>query len=514
MPIHKSTIILFSFLEGLAVMCVELFGTKIFAPFFGTALHVWASVIGMTLISLCAGYYVGGKLSLSKNCENFLPYIVWGGTVFFMLLPLAGPSIITFSLKAGIYAGTIIAASLVLFPSLFFFAMINPLLIAGARMEPELSGKSTGIIYAASASGAIIAALIFGFILIPDFGINLPIFILTGCFGFVVIAFSFGNKKPITTCLGIILVVSGISAVLANHYSNEKYRQHRIWYESDGLLGQVSVIDHYHDRPNRMLYLNGISQTNEDIESGISNGLYVHRISAASSFKPPGSKALILGMGGGSLAKEFITLGFKTDICEIDRRMANVSASFFGLDTSKMNIFIDDARHYINICPHKYDIIVFDIALGEIQPSHLFTTETFENLKKLTARDQAFIFFHYTDRGYGSQASQSLCKTLQSSGFVVKEFIPKPGLEDDILFIAMTSQPDMSQFIPDRQNKCCTLFGKMELLVALQSVPVKNALVLQDDKPLLDIINSTTTLYYRELALKNLILKRRTGENF
>ncbi|MBA3971597.1 MAG: fused MFS/spermidine synthase, partial [Bacteroidetes bacterium] len=366
--------------------------------------------------------------------------------------------------------------------------------------------------------GAVFSVLFLGFFIIPNFGISTPIYLLTSFLGMVVIAMSKkeGEKKFVfaTATLGIVLVVLGVISTFTFTKTKTVFKMHKILYETEGLLGQVTVIDHFHGEPNRMLYVNGISQTNEDLKTGISNGLYVHRISVTSSFKPEGSDVLILGMGGGSLVKEFLDLKFNVDICELDERMSIVSKDFFGLDTSKATITIDDARHFINTSSKKYDIIVFDIALGEIQPSHLFTTEAFQELKRLLKDDQSFVFFHYTDRSKKLLASRSICKTLESAGYAVKEFIPKPGLEDDKVFVALITPPDMKKFIPGRQNKCCEKFGSRELLVGLKPVNTSEAFILTDDLPQLDILNKETSIYYRNQTIKELLLKRMTGVNF
>ena len=44
-------------------MAVELLGAKMMAPFFGSSLYVWASILGVTLGGLAIGYFSGGFLS-------------------------------------------------------------------------------------------------------------------------------------------------------------------------------------------------------------------------------------------------------------------------------------------------------------------------------------------------------------------------------------------------------------------------------------------------------------------
>lgn len=518
MRFSKSVVFFFAFLEGLAVMSVEFLGAKILAPYFGTSLQVWTSVIGITMFALALGYYLGGKYSTHKNGSIILIHVIFAGGLFLLLMPISSTPIILLVSKTSIYTGSILSSILLLLPAITCFGMMNPILIGNGSKELEESGNQTGIVYSASTLGAVFAVLLLGFFIIPFIGISIPVYLLTSFLGIIILLLSIRKEKGrfmiAPLLMGILLFASGVSAALSLTQEKTVYKQHKVLYESEGLLGQISVIDHFHNDSSRMLYVNSVSQTNQNIKSGISNGLYVHRIAVTSSFKPAGSKVLIMGMGGGSLAKEFIDLKFKVDICEIDERMIQISKDFFGLDTSKVSITIDDARHFINTCSKKYDIVVFDIALGEIQPSHLFTTEAFKELKRLLNNDQSFVFVHYTDHGNQLLASHSICKTLESAGFLVKEFIPKPGLEDDKVFVALTSAPDMKLFIPGRQNKCCESAGSLQLMVSLQPVNIDGAIVLTDDKPLLDIINKETTVYYRNLTIKELLLKRMKGDNF
>ncbi|MCB1670545.1 MAG: fused MFS/spermidine synthase [Pseudomonadales bacterium] len=51
------------FLTGAAVMIIELLGTRIIAPFYGSSLYVWTSVIAVTMMALAVGYYAGGFLA-------------------------------------------------------------------------------------------------------------------------------------------------------------------------------------------------------------------------------------------------------------------------------------------------------------------------------------------------------------------------------------------------------------------------------------------------------------------
>ncbi|MDA0747872.1 MAG: fused MFS/spermidine synthase, partial [bacterium] len=52
-----------AFLAGAALMGLEIVGSRILAPYFGSSIFVWGSLIGVVLAALSAGAYMGGRLA-------------------------------------------------------------------------------------------------------------------------------------------------------------------------------------------------------------------------------------------------------------------------------------------------------------------------------------------------------------------------------------------------------------------------------------------------------------------
>ena len=52
-------------------MAVELAGAKMIAPFYGTSLYVWASVLAVTLGGLTTGYFIGGWATYRYPPQNY-----------------------------------------------------------------------------------------------------------------------------------------------------------------------------------------------------------------------------------------------------------------------------------------------------------------------------------------------------------------------------------------------------------------------------------------------------------
>ncbi len=95
--------------------------------------------------------------------------------------------------------------------------------------------------------------------------------------------------------------------------------------------------------------------------------------------------ALILGLGGGDLAKIFEKIKplWKTTFIEIEPEIIFVAKKYFGIDnTIKRTIVIGDAKDYMTYNRSRYDIVIVDLYSGDSVPKFVTALNFLEQVSQ------------------------------------------------------------------------------------------------------------------------------------
>jgi spermidine synthase len=92
--------------------------------------------------------------------------------------------------------------------------------------------------------------------------------------------------------------------------------------------------------------------------------------------RQPGA-LLLIGVGGGSVIKDFAARGWRVDAVEIDPVVVKVARRDFGLEESEGRVYTMDGRLFLKSRGEAYDVIVMDAYGSSSIPFHLVTVESF-----------------------------------------------------------------------------------------------------------------------------------------
>src|SRR6266536_3812400 len=107
-------LILLVFVAGACSLAVELSASRLLAPYFGTSLFIWANLIGLILLYLTAGYWLGGRLADRHPTREALYHVTALAAVFTGIIPvLARPILYLSSIGFATYSLGIFWGSLV-----------------------------------------------------------------------------------------------------------------------------------------------------------------------------------------------------------------------------------------------------------------------------------------------------------------------------------------------------------------------------------------------------------------
>ncbi len=431
-------------------MATELCGSKLISPYFGSSLYVWASVIAITLGSLAAGYFYGGKLSLKENKTKILASVLALSAAYMGFMPIITNIFAAIAVNASLVSAVVVASAVLLFFPMFLMGAASPIIISIQTQNNNESGRISGLVYSISTVGGIISTFLCGFYFIPEFGISNTLIAFASILA-VSLLFLFQKKDNFK-------IVTVLLALLVLGFSNKTPLKNCI-YQVDGMLGKLNVIDDTitENLTVRKLLVNNVVQSEMNLQSNISISQYVTVLDSNIS-SSQNKKALVLGLGGGLTSNLLIKKGFNVTGVELDERIIKIGFDYFNLNKNVIAV-CDDGRHFINQSKEIYDLMLIDIFKAEEQPSHVLTIESLKKIKKMLSKDASLIInWHGYTEGERGIGTSILLNTLTESGFKYK-IASTSDKEDErnLVIFASLRGPFVKQFEVNPKVKTTTL---------------------------------------------------------
>lgn len=311
------------FAVGAITMIVEMLGFGIIAPHFGIALVVSSNIIGIVLLGLALGYFLGGKLADRKLRINFLSGLMLAAGLYLGFV-FAFKDLIMSVVRIetpGIALGSLISLIILFLPLNLFLGMILPYSLKLKIKEPAGMKKITGSAYALSNIGSITGVFLTGFTLIPNLTINNILIISASVLVATAIFLSPKNKFWI---FAVPLFYFAFTAAEKIDYKNFNKANNRLSIDGAVIIdkSKLKKLDDANSQYSRIEIYEGTDESsgkavrlmriNKELHSGTfldSDELifrYAQFNELGGYFNPDAKKALLIGGGGYSYAKYFL----------------------------------------------------------------------------------------------------------------------------------------------------------------------------------------------------------------
>lgn len=367
------------FISGAVGMIFEITGSRVLAPYLGTSLPVWTSLIGIILGSLSLGYFLGGRLADKFLSKKTLSFVLAAAALFIGLTAISN-NLVLFLLGRfvdNINLGAVIASLVLFAPAGIFLGIVSPYAIRLKLDSLDKSGSLVGRLYAISTVGSIVGTFAAGFWLIPFLGTALILYTLS--LVMVLAALSVSGRKFFlvkTSLFAVLVVIFYASSAVGASLSSERFdidtKYNRFWiYEKDYYGSPIRALRTDPFGIQAAVYLDNPDELVFD---------YLKFFRIAEHFRPEAKKALLIGGGVYTFPRDYIKRNpaAKIDAVEIDDRLSGIAKDyFFFRDDPRIKIINEDGRTFLNRNQEKYDHVFLDAFNSHISiPFQLTTKET------------------------------------------------------------------------------------------------------------------------------------------
>ena len=377
-------------------MTYEIAAGRVLAPFFGTSLLTWTTVIATVLGGFSLGSALGGFVAERPRAVAIRNVRV--ALIATAVLMAVSPTLLGAFHSSGARGtwGMIVTVVFVFFPASVAVTLPSPLLAKLAiEARPGREGSSLGIVMAAGSVGAIFGAILAGFVTLPLIGGTMT-FAACGAAALLCLPFLRGGEpvsKGITAAAVGFVAFAGIAGTPSCQFESG-----------------LSCL-HVDERgPEVRLISDGIMQASErrvppgTDDDTVGLGLSYTEWIWSRMQRDLGPAPSVLFIGGGGYTLPTKLLATRPDAIavavEIDPLVTEVVLAHMpragemiaraGYDASgptsasgRLGLVHADGRVYLNETDRRFDSVVMDAFSSNSVPAHLVTVETFARLRQI-----------------------------------------------------------------------------------------------------------------------------------
>ncbi len=453
------------FTSGFVTLGVELSASRLLEPAFGSSQIVWAALIGMILLYLALGAWLGGRLADRYPRRAVLDGVLTAAAVGVALIPLFSRPVLQMA-ATGLEAfapgllGGALAAILLLFsiPVLLLGTAstwaVRLLLDASPPADARI-GARVGRLYAVGTVGSLLGAFVPVLWLIPAIGTRLTFFALALTLLVVLTAGAIGRRHiwlPLAALLLVAALAFWSGADRSIRAGWDDGTRGPIIFEDESRFNYIAVRQwgsERHLKLNDGIGIHSVYHPNAVLSDGIWDYfLLAPLFRNGAGAQPAPESLLVIGAAAGTVS------GLYADIygpnvamtgVELDPEILDVGRAFFAMDRPNLTTVAADGRHFLAQQPAgaRWDVIAVDAYRPPYIPFHLTTAEFFASVRD-HLRDDGVLAMNVgrTATNYALvDAMVATVRTVFPTVFLIDEPGPVTTLGNTLLVATMQPQP-------------------------------------------------------------------------
>jgi predicted membrane-bound spermidine synthase len=386
------------FVVGTGSLGAEIAAVRLLAPYFGASTIVWANTIGIVLVALSVGYWLGGRLAdrhpnMRALCLTALLAALLLAAVPFAADPLLDVAVDALDeISAGAFIGSLVAVLLLVAVPVLLLGTVSPWAIRLGVQSVEEAGTVAGRLYALSTAGSLVGTLLSALVLIPLVGTRRTFLVFALAIAVVAVL----GLRPVRRWAAAPAVIAALIALPVGTLKAKTDSDAHVIHEAETEYQYARVLQY--DDGSRTLELNegqaqhsvceaecdpgpaGPRNPSSVLTGDVWDGHLVDHFAGRST---PPRRVAILGNAAGTTSRAYEEFFPRTrvDGVEIDAELSEIGRRYFDMNNPRLHLYHEDARPFLRRIDARYDVISVDAYRQPYIPFYLTTKEFFETVR-------------------------------------------------------------------------------------------------------------------------------------
>ena len=375
------------FVVGMGSLGAEIAAVRLLAPYFGASTVIWANTIGVVLVALSVGYWLGGRWADRRPEVRALCRVALIAAALLSLVPFVARPLLDVAVdaldevSAGAFLGSLLAVLGLVAVPVLLLGTVSPWALRIAMRDVEHAGTIAGRLYALSTAGSLVGTLLSALVLIPLVGTRRTFLLFALLIAVVaVLGLRPARRYALAPAAIVVLLALPVGTLKASgdgrviHEAETEYQYARVVERDDGRR----VLELNEGQANHSVYRADTVLTGDYWDD--------HLVApwATGRTETP-RRVAILGNAAGTTARAYGELfpATRVDGVEIDGELSDIGRDYFGLDPRPtLHLHTADARPWLRRQEGaRFDAISIDAYRQPYIPFYLATREFFEEVR-------------------------------------------------------------------------------------------------------------------------------------